>query len=70
MYFIEYEDNTIKYRHPSYGDDTDTNYSTINLGGLTLEQGHSYVITWTGWNNHKGDNWVDAWFTYTFAELN
>ena len=71
LYFVQEENGITKYRHPTDGgDNTDTNYSTIDLGGVTLTAGKSYVVTWTDWANHIGANWEDAWFTYTFAEIN
>ena len=73
IYFIQHEDNMDKYRHPTktHDDtDSDTDYSTIDLGGMTLQKGHSYVVTWTGWTAHTGEHWEHAWFEYTFAELN
>ena len=64
------ENNDTEYRHPTPGtqDWTALSYTTINTGSVTVEAGHSYVITWTGWDYHY-DNWQHAWFNYTFAEL-
>ncbi len=58
-----------QYRHPTSGSqDWDTEYSTISLGSVTsLQPGHSYVITYTGWH-YNYDNWEHAWFNYTFEE--
>ena len=63
-YFIE---NSSQYRHPA-GDTWDTQYSTIVTAGVTVSTGHSYAITWTGWERNW-DNWEHAWFTYTFTQV-
>lgn len=58
-----------QYRHPTSGsEDWNTEYSTISLGSVTsLQPGHSYVITYTGWH-YRYDDWEHAWFNYTFEE--
>ena len=65
-YFVEGSD---QYRHPTSGEiDWNTDYSVINTGSVTVEEGNSYEIAWTGWHYHY-DNWQHAWFNYTFTKL-
>ena len=63
--------NGNQYAHPNAaGDDYwNTNYSTIDISGVTsLLPSHSYVITYTSWD-HQWENNEHFWFNYTFGEL-
>lgn len=68
LYFTE--NNNSQFRHPTPGSEdwTALEYSTIETGEVQIEAGHSYVVTWTGWDYHY-DNWEHAWFTYTFTKI-
>lgn len=68
--YITSHDGKDQWFHPYSGSkDWNTDYSTIKLGSTTpLIPGHSYVITFTSWN-YNYDNWVHAWFNYSFSEF-
>ena len=67
-YISQISGDTTKYFHPYSGvRDGNDMYSTIQTGNVSVVDGGTYTITWTGWEYDK-DNWAHAWFNYTFAE--
>lgn len=69
-YFIEDVGNNKKqYYHTSCGaSNWDTNHTSVNIGSVAVSAGHSYKLSFTGWEKSY-DNWEHAWFTTSFAKI-
>ncbi|MCR5333097.1 MAG: hypothetical protein K6E11_03655 [Bacilli bacterium] len=69
-YLHQIDGSTNKYFHPTKGSGNwDTDYSVINVGSTTIQPGHNYKITFTGWQDNYWEVENHGWFTYTFAEV-
>lgn len=69
-YFIEdVGSNKKQYYHTACGaSNWDTNHTSVNIGSVTVSAGHSYKLSFTGWEKNY-DNWEHAWFTTSFVKI-